>query len=77
MDRTPARDGWLNSRWTLILAWALNRLWGATLEGLSGWIRTDWRAAHAQDRARTDCCSVTRTTAEDDLDGSHQDTVPP
>ena len=52
MDRTPTRDRWLNSSWTLSPGGTLNRPRGASLEGLSGWIRTIRRAARAQYRAR-------------------------
>jgi hypothetical protein len=65
-DQTPARDRWLNSSWTLSLGGTLNCARGATLEGLSGWIQIDWRAARVQSeyRARADRGRVTRTAAE-------------
>ncbi len=69
--QTPARDRWLNPSWTLSLGGTLNRPRDATLEGLSGWIRTGWRAARAQCRARADRVCAPRAAAGGDLDGSH------
>ncbi len=77
-EQTPTRDRWLNlnSSWTLSARWTLNRPRGTSLEGLSGWIQTVWRAARAQCRARAHRGSVLKTTAAGDSDGSHKDAVP-
>ncbi len=76
----PSRDRWLNSSWTLSFGGTLrlNRPRGASLEGLSGWIRTAWRAARAQCRAGANRGCVVRTAdgGDSDSDGSYKDAVP-
>jgi len=73
--QTPASDHWLNHVRHPSPGGTLNRPLGTSLERLPGWIRPTSGLPATSGRARANRCCV-HTTAEDDSDGSHSDTVP-